>query len=916
MAQQLINVGSSGNDGTGDPARVAGQKINANFTELYGLVAAAAQTGGAAVRVIELDDVSPGFNGASRTFALRRGGQNLPAADGRFLIVTFNGLVQHPSTYTLAGTAPLQITFATAPRAGLTCSIAYFEVVQGSTGGGGGGGGGGSQPTPGPTCTPVFHQPTAPTAGDNPCSGSVWFDTDDGKIYTWSGSAWVAFNPDVPQAVEIVDTLPATGNYEGRIVLLRPDGKLYIFRTGSWAALVANVTAADITAGLYSNGLRPVEIVSALPVIGNVEGRMAYLTTNGQLYIFTAGAWKLLSNHLTPNAPTGIEVVSANPTTGNFEGRVIFNTTLNQLLKFTNGVYVQVVQPTGAAQEVADGSITTAKFAQGIAPVEIVATLPSTGNFEGRLVYLTADDKLYRFTGSAFIASVAAGDVTGQLTSSQLGAGSVTSTALAANAVVAGKIAAGAISAAEIAAGAISADKLAAGSVTAEKIASLAVTAEKIAANAVTANALAVNSVTAGKIQAGAIGATQIAASAITGDKIAANTITGANIQAGTIAASNIASGAITTAKLEAGAVTSSVLAADSVTAGKVAAGAIGASQISVSSLGAITANLGTVTAGSVTGVTITGATIQTAASGFRTYLSGGEAALRTKDPSFSSRTYYRSGSWPGPNAAPPEQDLIILLAGDSGGSQPARFITYSGGIGLGVYALGNLSNPASLPGNAAVQGHADHVGVRGYSNYAGVQGLAPTMGVNGWGESGGHDFYASGNGANYGPFTGSHDALIRKSDALELGDLVVDVEVVRKANLSNALLRVERSGAANQKGVVGVVISRRSLDPTIPPAAIMDRESEAHGILPAYAGLVDEMDRLSVNAVGEGLVNVCGEGGSIAVGDLLVASSMPGKAMRQADDVVRSATVARAREAVTLAPGETAQIACIYLCG
>ena len=35
MAKQTINVGTSANDGTGDPNRTAFQKINANFTELY-----------------------------------------------------------------------------------------------------------------------------------------------------------------------------------------------------------------------------------------------------------------------------------------------------------------------------------------------------------------------------------------------------------------------------------------------------------------------------------------------------------------------------------------------------------------------------------------------------------------------------------------------------------------------------------------------------------------------------------------------------------------------------------------------------------------------------------------------------------------------------------------------------------------
>ena len=36
MAQQLIDVGTTPNDGTGDPLRTATIKINDNFTELYG----------------------------------------------------------------------------------------------------------------------------------------------------------------------------------------------------------------------------------------------------------------------------------------------------------------------------------------------------------------------------------------------------------------------------------------------------------------------------------------------------------------------------------------------------------------------------------------------------------------------------------------------------------------------------------------------------------------------------------------------------------------------------------------------------------------------------------------------------------------------------------------------------------------
>ena len=40
MARQIINIGSTANDGTGDPLRTAFDKINDNFQEVYGATAA------------------------------------------------------------------------------------------------------------------------------------------------------------------------------------------------------------------------------------------------------------------------------------------------------------------------------------------------------------------------------------------------------------------------------------------------------------------------------------------------------------------------------------------------------------------------------------------------------------------------------------------------------------------------------------------------------------------------------------------------------------------------------------------------------------------------------------------------------------------------------------------------------------
>lgn len=60
---------------------------------------------------------------------------------------------------------------------------------------------------------------------------------------------------------------------------------------------------------------------------------------------------------------------------------------------------------------------------------EIVSALPTTNNFAGRVVFLTTDNKLYRYVGAptnAFTAAVPAADVSGVLTNSEISATKVT----------------------------------------------------------------------------------------------------------------------------------------------------------------------------------------------------------------------------------------------------------------------------------------------------------------------------------------------------------------------------------------------------------------------------------------------------------------------------------------------------------
>jgi predicted phage tail protein len=91
----------------------------------------------------------------------------------------------------------------------------------------------------------------------------------------------------------------------------------------------------------------------------------------------------------------------------------------------------QIAAGSVTASKLAAQAVDATKFANGLRPVEIVATLPTTGNFEGRTAYLTTDDKLYRHNGTDWVSTVPAADITGQVTAPQIAAGAVDASKLA-----------------------------------------------------------------------------------------------------------------------------------------------------------------------------------------------------------------------------------------------------------------------------------------------------------------------------------------------------------------------------------------------------------------------------------------------------------------------------------------------------
>lgn len=328
------------------------------------------------------------------------------------------------------------------------------------------------------------------------------------------------------------------------------------------------------------------------------------------------------------------------------------------------------------------------------------------------------------------------------------------------------------------------------------------------------------------------------------------------------------------------------------------------------------------------------------------------------ESPAFSQTKFYDAGSWITMDAYIPGNLLVSgTVSADvlSGGTIRGINIEFGTGHTVGGFAfeitsagvvwtdnlfggtlVGNNTYSTTVP---AVRGTSDNnsakggvegwvtilntntsaYGVGGSNFYSGTNGLIAT--------GNGYDFYANGSGTNYGPFTGAHDILLPLETSAVPGDLLVDVECVARRGWSNTLFVGAPAEQDNAPAVIGVLARTPVPLADHVPAVFVEgfvtgvgpdhHERAAPIVAPEYQELKDQYLLGAVNAVGEGQLNVCGLGGDIAAGDLLVASSLFGKAMRQADNVNRSYTVARAREAVVFSsPDEVKTVACVYLCG
>jgi predicted phage tail protein len=813
-------------------------------------------------------------------------------------------------------------------------------------------------------------------------SGVASTNATDVTAVVADGSITVAKFASSIEPVTLVTSVPSTKSTEviyntTNNTLYRWDGSAYVAATGvtDFSQLSGNVTAAQFAATI-----EPVSLVTSVPSSKTTE--VIYNTTNNKLYRWDGSAYaeatgvtnfSQLSGNVTAAQFAAtiqpVTLVTSVPSTKSTE--TIYNTTNNTLYRWDGSAYVTVQgatdfsQLTGTVQtaQIAAAAITASK----IGAAAVTATALASGSVSAATIAAGAVTAGKIAAGAISATEIAAGAVTtakldalaitadkiasnaittskisaGAVTAASISAGTITAAEIATNTITAGQIAAGAIATTELAVGAVGTINLADDAITAAKILDGSITATLIGDGQIVTSKLGANAVTAAKITAGTITATQIATGTITATQIASNTITAGQIAAGAISTSelavgavgstNIANDAVTAAKILDGSITATLIGdgqivtsklnANAVTAAKIAAGTITATQIATGTITATQIASNTITAGQIAAGAITATEIAADAISVAKLISNTsktygnfkfEMGTNTTVAGFQGAGIFRTGQSYGfglgglANAA----TSVAIMGQQAHNSTDAYGAYFANSTALGG---STHRSQAGLCNNARAAIFANNTSPVNYTSLCNAAYAVQTTG----------DLYVDGDITATGtitPFTGMHDGLLDDAVFPDIGDILIDSQLLIKRNVANTLFLMDISSVPNTSAI-GIYAGTRSSSyvPVAAQLAYVDKgfnEENLPALDPIYAP--DFVDRKTIisNSLGEGLVNVCNEGGNIAAGDLIVTSSVSGKGMKQADDILRSYTVAKAREAATFSGSEIKQIACIYLCG
>jgi len=238
---------------------------------------------------------------------------------------------------------------------------------------------------------------------------------------------------------------------------------------------------------------------------------------------------------------------------------------------------------------------------------------------------------------------------------------------------------------------------------------------------------------------------------------------------------------------------------------------------------------------------------------------------------------------------------LTIERTSTSSISELANFVSLgsSGSYGVNIQSNGNTSLNVSGGWNTNAAGY--------FSNSNGGKSInlaTPSYA------------YLTGGGAS-GTFTGAHDSFVPNTTVLEQGDIVVTTTLASKKNFYDTSPIVDISSTAMDKRVYGIYAQK--IDDYHAYPSLLNPDGTIDLI---YMELLSTHYGIVTNALGEGQINVCGMNGNINIGDYICTSTIPGKGMKQNDDILHNYTVAKATEDVVFDyPEQVKMIACTYHC-
>lgn len=224
----------------------------------------------------------------------------------------------------------------------------------------------------------IFYQSATPTGA---VEGDYWYDTDDGnKVYRYTGGLWVAVSD-----TRIADAITAAATAQATA-----DGKVKTFFTES------SPTPSGVGDLWYQPSTKILKRWDGSAWLGvSTFGA----DVNGQLIDSGAGG--------APVALTREQIITALGTAANITGQ---------------GALATLSQVTSAY--IADAAVTIAKFASGLEPVSIVSSVPGTKSTN--TIFNSTNGKIYRWNGSAYVATVPTTDLSGTIAAAQIADSAVT----------------------------------------------------------------------------------------------------------------------------------------------------------------------------------------------------------------------------------------------------------------------------------------------------------------------------------------------------------------------------------------------------------------------------------------------------------------------------------------------------------